>query len=753
MTSFNPNRSIYPAFQTLPTGLLEQIAQQDRWPNHSEFKAFSDFFSSGAKRLQVAETLGQEAQNIVAAAARRIFYGGSVMAYLEPLPNREQMPGYSPPPRFKPAKSRVAEPLKSQKSQLIDFENPLRRVWEVLQNQLSPDRQPLPNGFKPIHVKRYGVARMRRSMRDLDWFLRYVIYAIAAGDASIITVNTHGLRGVIPEDVTEATIAAIQEMNWRAVQLFKQDPEAVALIQEPFDAMLTAYRAEKPLNHLRPGISADQQGLKLPDSYPTARRLHFVMHPALAETEKQTVIRAVYRQVFERDITREYGLALSDLESRFRSSEFSTREFVRQLGLSRLYRDLFYAPASISRVIEQAVRHFLGRSLYSLSEFQTYFELISTDGLPGLVNQLVNSQEYADWFGEQTVPYLRDLGQEAQACRNWTTQRDLLRFSSVQQGPRFITQPQPQRPAPNQHIYGAGHDCLEIQFGAIFPERSQTEQFRGPGLSPAPDQRRILISCAVNAEAGQWGKTPGSLEDRIVRASRPAAAGLSVNLSQHSAEAVLEATYRQVFGRTVLAGQRLTHLDSKLSSGEITLREFVRQLAKSPLFRSLYWDSLYVTKAIEYIHRRLLGRPTASRIEMSHYYDICAKQGFYALVDALIDSPEYVHAFQEDIVPYERAITPRGYELRLRHHPPGSDCPMPGARVAEGHWVQEALRRNSYVTVNGSGLHSELNRHAPTNGKTNQPSPVEAAETQEPAVLMDDSPLETSEPALAETAG
>ena len=78
----------------------------------------------------------------------------------------------------------------------------------------------------------------------------------------------------------------------------------------------------------------------------------------------------------------------------------------------------------------------------------------------------------------------------------------------------------------------------------------------------------------------------------------------------------------------------------------------------------MYWTPLYVTKAIEYIHRRLLGRPTYGRQEINAYFDICAKKGFYALVDAILDSKEYEEAFGEDTVPYERYVTPAGLALR-----------------------------------------------------------------------------------------
>ncbi len=68
-------------------------------------------------------------------------------------------------------------------------------------------------------------------------------------------------------------------------------------------------------------------------------------------------------------------------------------------------------------------------------------------------------------------------------------------------------------------------------------------------------------------------------------------------------------------------------------------------LAKSDTFRNLYWTSLYVVKAVEYIHRRLLGRPTYGRQEINSYFDICAKKGFYALVDEIIDSLRIFRSF------------------------------------------------------------------------------------------------------------
>ena len=57
------------------------------------------------------------------------------------------------------------------------------------------------------------------------------------------------------------------------------------------------------------------------------------------------------------------------------------------------------------------------------------------------------------------------------------------------------------------------------------------------------------------------------------------------------------------------------------------------------------------------MHRRILGRPTLGRWEINAYFDTAARQGFYGVVDAMLNSREYNDAFGEDTVPFERFIT------------------------------------------------------------------------------------------------
>jgi phycobilisome core-membrane linker protein len=517
---------------------------------------------------------------------------------------------------------------------------------------------------------------MQKSLRDISWFLRYVTYAIVAGDPNIIVVNTRGLKEVIENACSiDATIVAIQEMRAASADYFRNNETAKAIVLDYFDVLLSEFKAPTPANKLRQGPSGDIQGLSLPQSYfnGAAKRQKFVMKPGLSESEKSAVVKAAYRQVFERDITRAYSQSISYLESQVRNGDISMKEFVRRLAKSPLYRKQFFEPFINSRALELAFRHILGRGPSSREEVQKYFAIVSSGGLPALVDALVDSQEYADYFGEETVPYLRGLGVEAQECRNWGMQQDLFNYSApFRKVPQFITTfAKYDRPLPDQHVYGAGNDPLEIQFGAIFPKET-----RNPSSSPAPfskDTRRILIhrGPGINnqlSNPGARGEFPGSLGAPVFRLNNElpgnSTKGISIKFGEKSTQAVIRAAYRQVFGRELYEGQRLSVAEIQLENGDITVREFIKRLAKSEVFLKLYWTPHYVCKAIEYIHRRLLGRPTYGRQEMNAYFDLASKQGFYAVVDAMLDSKEYEQAFGEDTVPYERYLTPAGLQLR-----------------------------------------------------------------------------------------
>lgn len=668
-------------YQTVAVSTIIQAEQQDRFLDRNELGELDTYFNSGLRRLAIAEVLTQNSDLIVSRAANRIFTGGSPMSFLEkpPVEQTERTlvgvggGGVADLPSDIKAAQQSTQTFVSGGQGSESGGGLLGGLLSVFTN---PGIGKIPVGFRPINISRYGPANMTKSLRDMSWFLRYITYAVVAGDPNILVVNTRGLKEILENACSvDAAVVALLEMKVASISYFKNDAEAKDILTQYFDILVSELQTPTPSNKLRQRNSSDLQGLELPQSYFNAaeRRPKFVMKTGLSATEKNTVVKAAYRQVFERDITRAYSQSISYLESQVKNGDISMKEFIRRLAKSELYRKQFFESFINSRALELAFRHILGRGPSSREEVQKYFSIVSSGGLSALVDALVDSQEYSDYFGEETVPYIRGLGVEAQECRNWGMQQDLFNYSApFRKVPQFITTfAKYDRPLPDQHVYGSGNDPLEIQFGAIFPKET-----RNPSSAPAPfskDTKRILIHRGPginnqNSNPKARAMNPGSLGAKVVRLNNElpgSSNGTSVKFGESSTQAVIRATYRQIFGRDVYEGQRLTVAEIKLENGDISLREFVRILAKSEIFLKTYWTPFYVCKAIEYIHRRLLGRPTYGRSEMNKYFDLCSKKGFYAFVDALIDSQEYNEAFGEDTVPYERYLTPAGMQLRM----------------------------------------------------------------------------------------
>ena len=667
-------------YDTLPLSSVREAEQQDRFLDGGELNTLVTFFQSGQLRIEAARRLSANAEAIVARAASRIFAGGTPLSYLDAPLNPAVDAGATPLATDQAAFQRSVQTFAGA-SGASKRGNALTRLLEGAGGDADV-RVVLPSGFSPIAVGRYGTARMKKSIRDLAWFLRYVGYAVVAGDPSILRVNTRGLRDVLEKGCSlAATNVALQEMRAASADLLKDLPDARRLLIDSFNVLIEELAVPTPSPRQRLG-SPENQGLQLPAIYALAaqgKAQRFNMKPGMTGAQKAEVVRAAYRQVFERDIAKAYSQVPCPVEAtQVRQGDISMREFIRALGHSKEYQQQFYGRFVNSRVVELAFRHFLGRGISSREEFTRYFDIVSAQGLKGLVDALVNSMEYAQVFGEETVPYLRDLGEEAQESAGWGSNRKLFRFSAPFEGaPQYVTLYASYRqPYADQHPYGGGNDPLGLNYGAIFPSGTASVSTR-----PAPiryDTRRILV--------GNGMRQPGQMNSPQFRASIPRKAGPkvvrlqqiatggssvprrggqpSVRNTEASTQAVIRAVYVQVLGNTGYAGEQNRVEEIKLENGDLSLREFVRQVARSDAFRRRYWSGLYICKAIEVMHRRLLGRPTFGRWEIDAYFDVAARQGFYGVVDAMINSREYSESFGEDTVPYERFITPNDLTTR-----------------------------------------------------------------------------------------
>lgn len=127
------------------------------------------------------------------------------------------------------------------------------------------------------------------------------------------------------------------------------------------------------------------------------------------------------------------------------------------------------------------------------------------------------------------------------------------------------------------------------------------------------------------------------------------------NLSIAEREEMINAVYRQVLGNAyVMESERLEVAESQFKLGEYSVREFVRAVAKSDLYRTRFFESCPRYRYSELNFRHLLGRAPNNYDEMKFHSNVLDAEGFEADIDTYIDSDEYQNTFGENIVPYIR---------------------------------------------------------------------------------------------------
>lgn len=115
------------------------------------------------------------------------------------------------------------------------------------------------------------------------------------------------------------------------------------------------------------------------------------------------------------------------------------------------------------------------------------------------------------------------------------------------------------------------------------------------------------------------------------------------------------AAYRQVISEhEILNFYRQLNLESQLKNRAITVRDFIRGLAKSEAYRRLVVETNSNYRVVEVTLKRLLGRAPYNKDEEISWSIKIATLGFDGFVDALLDSEEYLTNFGENTVPYQR---------------------------------------------------------------------------------------------------
>ena len=137
---------------------------------------------------------------------------------------------------------------------------------------------------------------------------------------------------------------------------------------------------------------------------------------------------------------------------------------------------------------------------------------------------------------------------------------------------------------------------------------------------------------------------------------------LDQSMDADNLKTVIESAYRQIFFHA-FKSDRDRFLESQLRNGQITVRDFIRGLCLSDTFTRTFYGFNSNYKVVRHLVERLLGRKTSGKGEELSWSILIATKGVAGMVDALLDSEEYLDNFGYDTVPYQRHRVLPGRDL------------------------------------------------------------------------------------------
>jgi hypothetical protein len=179
----------------------------------------------------------------------------------------------------------------------------------------------------------------------------------------------------------------------------------------------------------------------------------------------------------------------------------------------------------------------------------------------------------------------------------------------------------------------------------------------------------------------------------------------SAGSSQDEKTALIRAVYRQILGfQYVMESERLKGAESLFRNGYLSVREFVRALAKSGLYRAKFFENTNPYHFIELNFKHLLGRAPHNKEEMLHHFTLLQEQGYDAEIDSYLDSAEYQERFGEEQVPYLHGWGySRGHEGRqfswLMQLTRGAAASIKGDVTGTSSRLAGALHQNRAIPV------------------------------------------------------
>ena len=118
----------------------------------------------------------------------------------------------------------------------------------------------------------------------------------------------------------------------------------------------------------------------------------------------------------------------------------------------------------------------------------------------------------------------------------------------------------------------------------------------------------------------------------------------------------INSLYRNIFGNfSLMESEKPIEIERRLRNGDITIKEFTRNICKSNIYRKHYFENISQYTSIKLRYKHILGRPIIEQTEIIKSAQILNEIGFEAHIDWLIDSDEYYKTFGDNIVPYIRS--------------------------------------------------------------------------------------------------
>jgi len=372
-----------------------------------------------------------------------------------------------------------------------------------------------------------------------------------------------------------------------------------------------------------------------------------------------TAINSTYRQVFGNVQPMESERALS-AESRLRNGDISVREFVRAIAKTEFYRSRYFEAVGPHRAVELNFKHLLGRAPSSEAEVSEHVLTMANGGFDAEIDSYLDSDEYLQTFGEDTVPYARtwtsQTGQPQASFNRIAALEQNFAGSDTAIGSRsqllnnLVQGYSLSIKVPSQ-VYRSGSVGGFSGTGNANGVFQPVKRATSDGGDSAPMRGDLYVGFGVGQrEQEVFERCSGDSADQI--------------------NALIRATYRQVMGNPhLMESERSLTAESKFAEGNLSTREFVRAIALSAEYSRRFFESNAPYRFVELNFKHLLGRAPTSQAEVSEHIQRLANEGYEAEINSYLDSAEYQQNFGESTIPYVRIQTEEGRsQLAFNRH-------------------------------------------------------------------------------------